>query len=153
MNIDEGLNGLAQNETKLASYHNTPFTKLCLGMTRIDVTNWILVDYTATSLYSVIADGSYHETNLGRAEWMSLLNDSVLQSTCNKEGFNAQCSKSKRMSRIGIFGDDDDDCSNCNTVIGFGFEMKGSKWSSGNVYAEKNKSNIRLETFGYIFVQ
>ena len=153
MNVDEGLNGLAQNETKLASYHNTPFSKLCLGMTRNDVTNWILVEYTATSLYSVIANGSYHETNLGRAEWMSLLNDAVLQPACNREGFNALCSESRRMSRIGIFGNDKDDCSYCNTVIGFGFEMKGSKWSSGNVFAKKVENNIKLETFGYIFVQ
>ena len=84
---------------------------------------------------------------------MSLLNDSLLQSTCNKEGFNARCSKSRRMSRIGILGDDKDDCSSCNTVIGFGFEMKSSKWSSGNVYAKKGENNIKLETFGYIFVQ
>ena len=153
MNVDEGLNGLTQNETKLASYHNTPFTKLCLGMTRNDVTNWILVDYTAISLYSVIADGRSHETNLGRAEWMSLLNEAVLQSNCNKEGFNAQCSKPRRMSRIGIFGNDEDDCSLCNTVIGFGSQVRYSKSSSGYIYDKKNKLVINLETFGYIFVQ
>ena len=117
---------MAQNETKLASYHNTPFTKLCLGMTRNDVTNWILVKHTATSLYSVIADGELPR-NKGRAEWMSLLNDAVLQSACNKEGFNARCSWPRRMSRIGILGDDKDDCSSCDTVIGFGFEMKSLK--------------------------
>ena len=157
MNVDEGLNGLAQNETKLASYHNTPFNKLCLGMTRNDVTNWILIDYTATSLYSVIADGSYHETNLGRAEWTSLLNDAELQSHCNREGFNARCSKPGRMSRIGILGDNEGrkrgDCSSCNTVIGFGFQMKDSKWSSGNVYDKNNERVEKQETFGYIFVQ
>ena len=152
MNVDEGLNGLAQNEAKLASYHNTPFTKLCLGMTRNDVTNWILVNYTATSLYSVIADGSYYETNLGRAEWTSLLNDAVLQSTCNKEGFNAQCSGIRRISRIGILGDNND-CLSCNSVIGFGFELKNSRWSSGNIYDKHNKPVIKLKTFGYIFVQ
>ena len=57
------------------------------------------------------------------------------------------------MSRIGIFGNDEDDCSYCNTVIGFGFEMKSLKWSSGNVYAKKLEDSIKLETFGYIFVQ
>ena len=148
---------MTQNEAKLASYHNTPFTKLCLGMTRNDVTNWILVDYTATSLYSVIADGSYQETNLRRAEWTSLLNDAALQSACNKEGFNARCSWPRRMSRIGILGDNqgqkDGDCSSCNTVIGFGFQMKGSKWSSGNVYDIHGETVKKLETFGYIFVQ
>ena len=84
---------------------------------------------------------------------MSLLNDSVLQSTCNKEGFNALCSESRRMSRIGIFGNNDDNCSSCNTVIGFGFQLKNWKWSSGNVYHRKHEPVEKRETFGYIFVQ
>ena len=49
-------------------------------MTRNDFTNWILVNYTATSLYSVIANGNYRKTNVGRAEWMTLINDASLQS-------------------------------------------------------------------------
>ena len=75
VNIDSGLDGLTQNEAKLASYHNTPLTKLCLGMSQNGVTNWILVNYTATSLYSVIADGNYHATNVERAEWISLISN------------------------------------------------------------------------------
>ena len=84
---------------------------------------------------------------------MSLLNDAELQSTCNKEGFNARCSKPELMSRIGILGDNDDDCSYCNTVIGFGFQMKNSKWSSGNIYDIHNAPVKKQKTFGYIFVQ
>ena len=88
---------------------------------------------------------------------MSLLNDAELQSACNKEGFNARCSEPMRMSRIGILGDNqgqkDGDCSWCNTVIGFGFQMKDSKWSSGNVYDKYGETVKKLETFGYIFVQ
>ena len=84
---------------------------------------------------------------------MSLLNDAVLQSYCNKEGFNARCSRSRRMSRIGIFGNDEDDCSSCDTVIGFGFQMKDSKWSSGYVYDRNGEPVKKQKTFGYIFVQ
>ena len=67
-------------------------------MTRNNVTNWILVklvNYTATTLYSLIKDGNYRETNAGRAEWMSLINGALLQDNCNKEGFNFQCSETK----------------------------------------------------------
>ena len=148
MNVTAGLDGLTQNETKLASYHNTPFKKVCLGMTRNNVTNWILVNYTATSLYSVIAgDGNCSETNVGRAKWMSLINDAKLQNKCNKEGFNVQCSRPGSRSRIGILGNNEDDCKSCDSVIGFGIKTYHRKGSSGNIY-ERNM----FKTFGYIFV-
>ena len=91
-NVNVGLNGLAQNETKLASYHNTPFTKLCLGMRDNGGTNWILVNYPATSLYSLIADGNYRKTNIGRAKWISLINGAKLLWNCNRQGFNVKIS-------------------------------------------------------------
>ena len=130
-------------------------------MTRSNVTNWILVklvNYTATTLYSVIADGDYRKTNVGRAEWMSLINGASLQDNCKKEGFNFQCSNTKpnhgRKSRIGILGNNQDDCNSCDSVIGFGIEMKEWKWSSGNIhYIDDKNVDIKLKTFGYIFVQ
>ena len=124
-------------------------------MTRNDVTSWILVNYTATSLYSVIADGNNRETNVGRAEWMTLINNASLQQNCNKEGFNVKCSKYKRKSRIGILGNNQENCEYCNTVIGFGIEIIDRKWSSGNIYYKSNPPtvDIKLKTFGYIFVQ
>ena len=143
---------MGKNETKLASYHNTPFDKICLGMTGNDVTNWILLSYTATSLYSVIADGSYHETNLGREAWKSLINDAILQPNCTKEGFNAQCLYKGRKSRIGILTSDKNDCSYCKAVIGFGIKIGSLEWSSGYWYKSSTAKNKKF-TFGYIFVQ
>ena len=120
-------------------------------MTRNDVTNWILLNYTAASLYSVIANGNYRKTNVGRAEWMTLINDASLQSKCNKEGFNVQCSLSGRKSRIGILGNNENYCNTCDSVIGYGTEINDWKWSSGNT---RTYPKIwTLETFGYIFVQ
>ena len=148
MNVTAGLDGLTQNETKLASYHKTPFKKVCLGMTRNNVTNWILVDNSATSLYSVIAKGNYRRTNIGRKEWMSLISSASLQHNCNMEGFNVQCSQPWPKARIGIFGNNEDDCKSCDSGIGFGIKTYHEKGSSGNIY----KKNM-LKTFGYIFVQ
>ena len=151
-NVEAGLDGLAKNETKLASYHNTPFDKICLGMTGNDVTNWILVNYTATSLYSVLADGSYHETYLGREVWKSLISDARLQPNCIKEGFNAQCRGKGRKSRIGILTSDNNNCSGCKTVIGFGIRIGDLEWSSGYWHKSGTSENKKF-TFGYIFVQ
>ena len=153
MNVNEGLDGLTQNEAKLASYHNTPFTKICLGMRENDVTNWILVNYPATSLYSLIADGNYLQTNAGRAEWMSLINDVSLQENCNREGFNVTFDHHNLKLRIGIVSNNENDCDSCDSVIGFGIEMKSWKWSSGNIHIKKYWIDHKKMTFGYIFVQ
>ena len=155
-NVEEGLNGLAENEAKLASYHNTPFTNLCLGMTENDDTNWILVNYSANSLYSVIANGYYRKTNVGRKQWMSLVNGAELQPNCNKEGFNIKFYVRNLKLRIGIAGNNENNCASCDSAIGFGIEMKDSynrfflwKLSSGNIHMNVHP----LKTFGYIFVQ
>ena len=155
-NVEKGLNGLAGTEAKLASYHNTPFTKLCLGMTWNGVTNWILVNYNATSLYSVIADENYRKTSAGRAEWMSLINGAKLQRKCNKEGFNIKFNVRNLKLRIGITGNNEDNCDSCDSAIGFGTEIKDAhnrrflwKLSSGNMHVNVHS----LKTFGYIFVQ
>lgn len=145
---------MAQNETKLASYHNTPFTKLCLGMTRNGTMNWILVNYTAISLYSVIAGGSYHATNAGQAEWVSLMIiHDALQSNCAEEGFNVQPSKHYIKLRIGIACKKNVPikCSPCDSVIGFGIKMHGTEWSSGNINSARYQTN--KPAFGYIIVQ
>ena len=87
---------------------------------------------------------------------MSLINGTLLQDNCNKEGFNFQCSETDggRKSRIGILGNNQDKCDSCDSVIGFGIEMKKWKWSSGNIYYRPGQNiDIKLKTFGYIFVQ
>ena len=144
-----GLGGLKQIEAKLASYHNTPFTKLCLGMTRNDVTNWILVNYAGFSLYSLVADGNYRRTNAGRQKWKSLVNGASLQEHCNREGFNVMFSHHELKLRIGIAGNNENDCSSCDSVLGFGFDISQLKGSSGELHAHGSQ----IHTFGYIFIQ
>ena len=106
-NVNVGLHGLAQNETKLALYHNTPFTKLCLGMRDNGGTNWILINYSGSSLYSLIADDKYNKTNIGRAEWVSLINGASLQQHCSMEGFNVKISGHNVKLRLGIAGNNE----------------------------------------------
>jgi hypothetical protein len=77
--VEDGLEGLPEKESKLASYWNTPFKKICLGMTVNGSRKWMMLDYEASSLYSVIADGQYQSTTAGRPAWKSLIADSSLQ--------------------------------------------------------------------------
>ena len=72
---------LNEDETKLSSFWSTPFTRLCLGMKHPanGVTNWIALNYSASSLRDVIGDGTFRPTNLSVTEWKKLLNNSGIQ--------------------------------------------------------------------------
>ena len=72
---------LNEDETKLSSFWSTPFTRLCLGMKHPDngVTNWIALNYSASSLRDVVGDGTFQPTNLSATEWKTLLNNSEIQ--------------------------------------------------------------------------
>ena len=55
--------------------------------------NFIVINKKANSLYSLIADGQYRNTSLGRNTWKTLIgSQGSLQSNYDKEGFNAASS-------------------------------------------------------------
>ena len=116
---------------------------------------FIVINMTASSLYSLIADGKYRNTSLGRDKWLSLIgSDASLQPNCKKEGFNAKCTYSGfSKARIGILGNDQTDCHTCNSRLGFGsgrniYERRTT--TCGNFDLEKR---LTIKTMGYILVQ
>ena len=84
------------------------------------------ISYTASSLYDLIADGKYRATSLGRQKWKSLIGDSALQRNCNKEGFNIEKTANREFIdilariRIGIIGNQEDNCFSPDSYLGFG---------------------------------
>lgn len=84
--------------------------------------NFVVISKQADSLYSLIADGQYRATSIGRDAWISLIGyPDNLQPHCNMEGFNAVgTSKVHRKARIGLLGNEQNDCHSCDTYIGFG---------------------------------
>ena len=49
----------------------------------------VVINHQARSLYSLIADGKYRATSLGRNTWKKLIGSRAsLQPNCNGEGFN-----------------------------------------------------------------
>ena len=121
-----------------------------------DQINFIVIDKQAKSLYSLIADGKYRSTSLGRNNWTSLMGSKAsLQSNCNKEGFNAKCTLSGlSRTRIGILGNDKNDCGACNSRLGFGSEgnFDGRRNTCGNLDNHKDKG-LSIKAMGYILVQ
>ena len=167
--VEDGLEGLTEKQTKLASYWNAPFDKICLGMKVNGVTKWIMINYQASSLFNVIADGVFKSTAAGRNAWKSLIADSALQYHCNKEGFNLHAYAefffamgTNAHVRIGLFGNNEHDCNSVDSFIGFGASFTTcfatyADITCGNVALCKDGSHYHADkwipTFGYVLVQ
>ncbi|XP_046864159.1 uncharacterized protein LOC124458109 [Xenia sp. Carnegie-2017] len=155
-NIENGKTGVDNLETKIPTYWSTNINKICVGMRFKGETNFISIDFHANSLYDVIADGKYHQTNVSRNKWMSLITDSALQPNCNKEGFNVfDKINSHPRVRIGIIGNNEKNCRSSDSFIGFGCTYERCTQnaqinSCGNTVFRHNKE--QLKSMGYIFV-
>ena len=148
------------NETKLPTYWNTPFNKICLGMKVGHDKQFksVVINRQARSLYSLIKDGKHRATSLGRDTWKELIGSQAsLQTNCNKEGFNVLFGSNKQQSkaRIGIVANNQDDCGTCDSRIGFGtggFPEYSN--TCGNVAPSKSDNGYQnIRAMGYILVQ
>ena len=146
------------HETKLPTYWNTPFNKICLGMKIGQQFKSVVINHQARSLYSLIADGKYRATSLGRNTWKKLIGSRAsLQPNCNKEGFNVISTIRKELSkaRIGILGNNENDCSSCDSRIGFG---TGGNHNESNTCGNEavsggDNGDQHIKAMGYILVQ
>eukprot|EP00118_Oscarella_pearsei_P025261 m.307853 g.307853 ORF g.307853 m.307853 type:complete len:253 (+) comp42938_c0_seq1:142-900(+) len=144
-------------EAKLAPYGCLPWNSMIVGMKQKpedkmnEVRIWVP---DRDSLKAVISPGEYVETKSGRDAWKQLVDGSSLQSNCNKEGFNIE---STRSVRIGIIGNEQEDCQTPDSHIGIG--SKGDNWRLGRVptgndaawYADNGDKTIR--TYGFVFIR
>ena len=86
-NLPGGKTGFDDQETKLPTYWNTSFSKICLGMKIGQQIKFIVINKKAASLHSLIADGKYRATSLGCNTWKKLIGSQAsLQTGCNKGG-------------------------------------------------------------------
>ena len=118
---------------------------------------FIVINQQADSLHSLIADGKHRNTSLGRNMWKLLIGSQAsLQSHCNKEGFNAVGDNPHySKARIGITANQQNDCSSCNSRIGFGTGGLYDDFNTcGNeaTYSPDNE-NKHIKAMGYILVQ
>ena len=122
---------------------------------------FIVINKKASSLHSLIADGQYRGTSLGRDTWKMLIGPlGSLQKNCNKEGFNVNSTKQyerKDMSkaRIGILSNNEDDCGRCDSRIGFGTGgLHDNTNTCGNeATSQGDNGDKHIKAIGYILVQ
>ena len=118
---------------------------------------FFVINKQANSLYTLIADGQYRATSLGRNTWKMLIgSEASLQLNCNIEGFNArgtQISFSK--ARIGFVSNQENDCFSCDSRIGFG---TGGNFDDSNTCGNQathlaDNGDKHIKAMGYILVQ
>ena len=118
---------------------------------------FIVINKQANSLYSLIADGQYRNTSLGRNTWKTLIgSEASLQLNCNKEGFNAKgSSSSNSKARIGIIANQQYDCNSCDSRIGFGTggDHDDNNTCGNQATHSSDNGNKHIKAMGYILVQ
>ncbi|KAL9953841.1 hypothetical protein ACROYT_G041313 [Oculina patagonica] len=157
--VPAGETGFDQNETKLPTYWNTPFTKICLGI-KIpgEETRFLVLNKEASSLHDLISDGQYRPTSLGRDAWKTLVggDQGSLQLNCNMEGFNAANENiDYAKARIGYIANEQNECIYGDSRIGFG---TGGKWDDSNTCGNEaccssDNGDKHIKAMGYILVQ
>ena len=122
--------------------------------------NFIVINRHANSLFSLIADGQYRATSLGRNTWKKLIGSQAsLQRNCNKEGFNAVGAVGKysycSRARIGFLGNEQNECNSCDSRIGFGTKGYPDDSNTCGNEAKHNPDNgeKHIKAMGYILVQ
>ena len=157
-NLLGGETGVDEQESKLPTFWNTSFSKICLGMKINQQLKFTVIYKLADSLHSLIADGQYRKTFLGRDGWKKLIGSNAsLQHNCNEEGFNSFSDRSDRSKvRIGIISNDQNDCKSCNSLIGFGTgsHPRGAKSCGNEAYhVGLDDGQKSIKAMGYILVQ
>ena len=152
------MTGFDNQETKLPTYWNMNFSKICLGM-RIgsQPVKFLVINKNGTSLYSLIADDRYRPTSLGRETWKALIgSEASLQYNCNKEGFNAVGNRHNHSkARIGIIGNNERYCGKCDSRIGFGTggEHDDNNTCGNEATYKPDNGEKHIKTMGYILVK
>ena len=161
-NLPGGETGFDQMETKLPTYWNTSFSKICLGMKIGQQLRFIVINKRADSLYSLIADGQYRPTNLGRDAWRSLIGPNAsTQIYCNKEGFNlysleAYWDSRTPKARVGFLTNNRDNCRDVDVRIGFGTGGPHDDTNTCGIVADKaglDNGSQFIKVMGYILIQ
>ena len=155
--LPAGELGLTHKRPSYRPIGTHPLSKICLGMKISGQLRFIVINKQANSLHSLIADGTYRATSLGRNEWKKLIGaQGSLQQNCNKEGFNAVGTLSHHSkARIGYIANEKMNCHNCDSRIGFGTGgYPDNSTTCGNVALHSSDNGDRdIKAMGYIMVQ
>jgi len=127
-----------QTEAKLDSFNYFPVQALRVGTANFGsatVINWLTIPLgqTFSSTTSLMNSGP-RGTSVGRASWNTLAPGlGGGEPSCNIEGVNMYDSNTASYVRVGLFGNNENDCSSSDMAMGFGANSRGSSQASVGV--------------------
>ncbi|MDQ3367695.1 MAG: hypothetical protein M3680_19915 [Myxococcota bacterium] len=146
------------NETKSPGFATMPFTALRVGMfdATDGVTRWLEVPHADDSLFALFT-GGFQALALGRDAWKGLLASPSLQYNCNREGFNV-VSGGGTNTRIGIIGNQENNCDSPDSRIGIGTEgdfcgQNPSHAAGNEARCQSDAGDRATVAFGYVMVR
>ena len=155
-------------EAKLPSWSLVSVSEVMLGMEAPisnqdppDLSYLVLDVPDGDSLYDIMMPGDYVQTDAGRIEWLDLIGGSSLQQNCNREGLNVTGDMPNDNSgwhkvRIGILGNEQNDCSSPDSRLGIGGEGTACGTSNspvGNFAGCTGGNDVDIPSFGVVFVR
>ncbi|XP_065053420.1 uncharacterized protein LOC135682455 [Rhopilema esculentum] len=144
--LTEGF--LGDQEAKFPAFNALPFTRVCVGMRSGSEKSYITLGHRSTSLLTYF-QGSFKATDQ-LSNWRNLLKGSQLQPYCNRQGFNNVITGSvDARVRIGILGNNENDCITPDSAIGIG--IGGSHLQPTGVYTGATMSAQKV--FAYILIK
>ena len=150
-----GANDLSLNEAKLPAFNSLPFSTARLvmrdaGTDRAARVTPAMLPMGAT-LRSVFTGDKFYPTNLGRFLWLQVLSNGSIQTRCGQEGFN-NAVNGQRM-RLGIFGNQENDCNTCDSFIGVGYQSLASGNIAAAPWDDSGLGGRNTQSFSFLFIR
>ena len=154
---------LDRNEAKLPSWSTVDYQAVMVaieapvGDGELQL-QYLVLETGGNSLWETISNGGYVPTNAGRQEWLGLVEGSALQANCNLEGLNVTGDNLQdwHRVRIGIIGNEQDDCGSPDSRLGiggFGTACGTSNAPNGNFTGCNNGNDVDIAALGVVFVR
>ena len=149
------LNAWATNmnpgDAKFEAFNKMRFTAICIGMKMKHEAeaNWLSFPISSSSLRGIFSSSTSIHLNLPLSKWYGLIPGptTLLQPNCHRQGINIRKDYNNILiSRIGIMGNNENECMSPDSAIGIG--LNRATQSSGSYYLATIYSRQ-----AYIFIQ
>lgn len=140
-------------EAKLRTFRTVGFTQVRIVMVTGSETHALVLDAGGTSCVQLF-NGPSVTTAIARDTWLAMVPDVSLQDNCGRQGTNVAPAGDQARVRIGIIGNNENNCDSSNSRIGIGGAAENDAVTTGNIARWNGWGNDRdTVSFGYVFVR
>ncbi len=118
--LGEGAPGPVGKSLRLPGYAALPMQAARVAFVEGGKTRWLSLPLPGASLFAILTAKAAVATELGAPAWQSLLAKPALQPSCHKEGALPNHDAGGQKVRLGILGNNENDCATPDSWIGLG---------------------------------